>query len=141
MRKLSLVLASLLAVAFSFATMPAKAGSHAIEACLITKTDINPFFVKMKEGAEARANELGVKLSFFAGKVDGDHETQVRAIETCIASGAKGILIAASDTKAIVTPLKNAQDNGLLVIALDTPLEPIMLQTQPLQQTTLKLVN
>ena len=27
----------------------------------------------MKEGAEARANELGVKLSFFAGKVDGDH--------------------------------------------------------------------
>ena len=102
MRKLSLVLASLMAVAFTFATMPAKAGSHAVEACLITKTDINPFFVKMKEGAEARANELGVKLSFFAGKVDGDHETQVRAIETCIASGAKGILIAASDTKAIV---------------------------------------
>ena len=125
MRKLSLVLASLMAFAFTFATMPAKAGSHAVEACLITKTDINPFFVKMKEGAEARANELGVKLSFFAGKVDGDHETQVRAIETCIASGAKGILIAASDTKAIVTPLKNAQDNGLLVIALDTPLEPI----------------
>ena len=79
MRKLSLVLASLLAVAFSFATMPAKAGSHAIEACLITKTDINPFFVKMKEGAEARAQELGVKLSFFAGKIDGDHETQVES--------------------------------------------------------------
>ena len=125
MRKLSLVLASLLAVAFTFATMPAKAGSHVVEACLITKTDINPFFVKMKEGAEARANELGVKLSFFAGKIDGDHETQVRAVETCIASGAKGILIAASDTKAIVPVLKNAQDNGLLVIALDTPLEPI----------------
>ena len=125
MRKISLVLASIMAVAFTFATVPAKAGSHAVEACLITKTDINPFFVKMKEGAEARANELGVKLSFFAGKVDGDHETQVRAVETCIASGAKGILIAASDTKAIVPVLKNAQDNGLLVIALDTPLEPI----------------
>jgi ABC-type sugar transport system substrate-binding protein len=97
----------------------------ATEACLITKTDINPFFVKMKEGAEARANELGVKLSFFAGKVDGDHETQVRAIETCIASGAKGILIAASDTKAIVTPLKNAHDNGGVVIAVDTQLERI----------------
>jgi fructose transport system substrate-binding protein len=24
-------------------------------ACLITKTDTNPFFVKMKEGAEAKA--------------------------------------------------------------------------------------
>ena len=126
MRKLSLVLASLLAVAFSFATMPAKEGSHAFEACLISKTDINPLFVIMKEGAGARAQEVGVKLSFFAGKIDGDHETQVRAVETCIASGAKGILIAASDTKAIVPVLKNAQDNGLLVIALDTPLEPIL---------------
>ena len=31
MRKLSLVLASLMAVAFTFATMPAKAGSHAVK--------------------------------------------------------------------------------------------------------------
>ncbi len=29
-------------------------------ACLITKTDTNPFFVKMKEGAEAKAKELGI---------------------------------------------------------------------------------
>ena len=109
MRKLSLVLASLMAVAFTFATLPAKAGSHAIEACLITKTDINPFFVKMKEGAKAKADELGIKLSTFAGKIDGDHETQVKAVETCIASGASGILIAASDTKAITTVLGQAQ--------------------------------
>ncbi|WP_309083766.1 sugar ABC transporter substrate-binding protein [Chelativorans sp.] len=94
-------------------------------ACLITKTDINPFFVKMKEGATAKAQELGVQLSTYAGKVDGDHETQVQAIETCIASGAKGILIAASDTKAIVPVVQKARDAGLLVIALDTPLEPI----------------
>jgi len=31
-------------------------------ACLITKTDTNPFFVKMKEGATAKAEELGVSL-------------------------------------------------------------------------------
>ena len=43
---------------------------------------------------------------------------------TCIADGAKGILIAASDTKAIVDQVKKAQDAGLLVIALDTPLDP-----------------
>ena len=110
-----------MAVAFTFATIPAKAGSHAVEACLITKTDINPFFVKMKEGAEARANELGVKLSFFAGKVDGDHETQVRAVETCIASGAKGILIAASDTKAIVPVLKNALKKAKLKYFVEQP--------------------
>ncbi len=103
------------------------AGSAAAEtgACLITKTDINPFFVKMKEGAAAKAKELGMSFLSFAGKIEGDHEGQVQAVETCIASGAKGILITASDTKAIGPVLKQARDAGILVIALDTPLDPI----------------
>ncbi len=96
-----------------------------VSACLITKTDTNPFFVKMKEGAEAKAAELGVTLKSFAGKIDGDHETQVAAIETCIADGASGILITASDTSAIVQSVQKARDAGLVVIALDTPLTPI----------------
>ncbi|MFV2051441.1 sugar ABC transporter substrate-binding protein [Aliiroseovarius sp. YM-037] len=101
------------------------ADGHAPTVCLITKTDTNPFFVKMKEGAEAMASELGMNLMSFAGKVDGDHETQVQAIETCILDGAKGILITASDTSSIVSAVTQARDAGLLVIALDTPLEPI----------------
>ncbi len=96
-----------------------------VSACLITKTDTNPFFVKMREGAEAKAAELGIQLSSYAGKVDGDNEAQVAAIETCIANGAKGILLTASSTSAIVPAVQQARDAGILVIALDTPLEPI----------------
>jgi len=96
-----------------------------IKACLITKTDTNPFFVKMREGALAKSEELGVDLSTYAGKIDGDHETQVAAIETCIANGASGILITASDTSSIVPAVRQARDAGLVVIALDTPLNPI----------------
>ena len=92
---------------------------------LITKTNNNPFFVKMKEGADAKAKELGVKLQSFAGKFDGDNDTQVAAVESLIAAGAKGILITPSDTKAIVPTIKKARDAGILVIALDTPLDPI----------------
>lgn len=103
----------------------AAADGHSVSACLITKTDTNPFFVKMREGAEAKAAELGISLNSYAGKVDGDHETQVAAIETCIANGAKGILLTASDTSSIVPAVQQARDAGLLVIALDTPLEPI----------------
>lgn len=114
---------SLAASAASIA--PASADGHAITACLITKTDTNPFFVKMREGATAKAEELGITLKSFAGKVDGDHETQVAAIETCIADGAKGILLTASDTSSIVSSVEQARDAGLVVIALDTPLEPI----------------
>ncbi|WP_299503126.1 sugar ABC transporter substrate-binding protein [uncultured Roseobacter sp.] len=107
------------------ATSGAAFAADDVTACLITKTDTNPFFVKMKEGAEAKAAELGMTLKAFAGKVDGDHETQVQAIETCILDGAKGILITASDTSSIVSAVTQARDAGLLVIALDTPLEPI----------------
>ena len=103
----------------------AVAGSHGVSACLITKTDTNPFFVKMREGAAAKAEELGITLKSYAGKVDGDNEAQVAAIETCIADGASGILLTASDTAAIVPSVQQARDAGLLVIALDTPLEPI----------------
>jgi fructose transport system substrate-binding protein len=103
----------------------AMADGHALSACLITKTDTNPFFVKMREGAEAAAAEAGITLRSFAGQVDGDHETQVAAIETCILDGASGILLTASDTSSIVGAVTQAREAGLLVIALDTPLDPI----------------
>ena len=123
MHKLTPVLTAAMALASIGASFSVAAED--IGACLITKTDINPFFVKMKEGATAKAEELGIQLSTYAGKVDGDHETQVQAIETCIASGAKGILLTASDTAAIVPVVEQAKEAGLLVIALDTPLDPI----------------
>jgi fructose transport system substrate-binding protein len=91
---------------------------------LVTKTDSNPFFAKMREGAQAKADELGAKLQAFAGKYDGDNETQVAAIENLISSGVKGILLTASDTKAIVPVVEQARAAGILVIALDTPLDP-----------------
>jgi fructose transport system substrate-binding protein len=91
---------------------------------LITKTNTNPFFVKMREGAEEKAKELGVELRSYAGKYDGDVESQVDAIESLIAAGAKGILITPSDSAAVVPALTRARQAGLLVIALDTPLEP-----------------
>lgn len=102
----------------------AVADNQNASACLITKTETNPFFVKMREGASAKAKELGMELKSFAGRIDGDHRTQVQAIETCIADGADGILLTASDTSAIVSAVEQARDAGLLVIALDTPLNP-----------------
>ena len=91
---------------------------------LITKTDTNPFFVKMKEGAEQAAQAAGVQLQSFAGKADGDNEAQVQAIENLISAGAKGFMITANDSKAIVPSLDKAKQAGMLVIALDTPVDP-----------------
>jgi len=87
---------------------------------LITKTESNPFFVKMKEGADAEAKKLGAKLMSAAGKQDGDTASQISAIENMVAAGAKTILITSSGD-AIIPTIKKVQGQGVQVIALDSP--------------------
>jgi fructose transport system substrate-binding protein len=91
---------------------------------LIIKTETNPFFVKMKEGAAEVAKAKGARLLTAAGRFDGDNASQVTAIENMMAAGAKAILITPSDTKAIVPSIRKARAAGLLVIALDAPTDP-----------------
>ena len=86
---------------------------------LVTKTNTNPFFVKMKEGFEAKAKELGLTPQAYAGKADGDNDGQVAAIEQLMAAGAKGILLVPSDSTAIVPTVKKARDAGVIVITLN----------------------
>jgi fructose transport system substrate-binding protein len=102
----------------------ARGGGDDVKVGLITKTDTNPFFVKMKEGANSSAKTLGASVQSFAGKKDGDNESQVAAVESLISAGAKGLMITPSDSKAIVPSLDKARQAGLLVIALDTQTEP-----------------
>lgn len=92
---------------------------------LITKTESNPFFVKMREGAQAAARSNGARLLTAAGKNDADNAGQVTAIENMIAAGAKVILITVNDSKAIVPAIKRARSRGILVIALDSPTDPV----------------
>jgi fructose transport system substrate-binding protein len=92
---------------------------------LITKTDTNPFFVKMKEGAQAEAKARGVRLLTGAGKNDGDNAAQVTALENMVAAGAKVILITVNDSKAIIPAIRKARAKGVLVIALDSPTDPV----------------
>jgi fructose transport system substrate-binding protein len=92
---------------------------------LIVKENINPFWVWMIQGAEARAAELGV-TDFNAcwGEVDPDPEGQTTCIENALARGATTILIAPAN--AGVTPaIELAREQGAVVIALDTaPVPP-----------------
>ncbi len=118
------LLVSLLAGLAGLAGVSTTASADDVVIGLITKTETNPFFVKMKEGAAKEAKAKGAKLMTAAGKFDGDNAAQVTAIENMVTAGAKAILITPSDTKAIVRAVKKARDAGVLVIALDTPTDP-----------------
>jgi fructose transport system substrate-binding protein len=113
---------SLLALAVGIA---ATAGAQTPVIGLITKTESNPFFVKMREGAQTAARSNGARLLTAAGQNDGDNAGQVTAIENMIAAGAKVLLITVNDSKAIVPAIRKARDRGILVIALDSPTDPV----------------
>jgi ABC-type sugar transport system substrate-binding protein len=102
---------------------PADDGGEAVGVALILKNTSNPFFVSMKESAEAEADALGVSLTVAAGQEDGDTQSQIDAIEAAVARGDRGILITPSGD-AVVPALDAAREAGLLVIALDTPPNP-----------------
>jgi fructose transport system substrate-binding protein len=87
---------------------------------LITKTDSNPYFISMRDAAQAEADKMGADLTAAAGTADGDNDSQVTAVQNMIASGVKAILITPNDSKAIVPTLLAAQQQGIFVAALDT---------------------
>ena len=88
------------------------------------KRETNPFFVKMIEAAQEAAKANNVELLTAAGKTDIDNQSQVTAIENMTTRGAKGILIAPADSKAVVPAIRKSRAAGVIVIALDTPTEP-----------------
>jgi fructose transport system substrate-binding protein len=123
---LAVTMAATLAVAACGKSSGSSGGSSSgtVKVGLITKTETNPFFVKMKEGAQKEAAAKGATLMTASGKFDTDNASQVTAIENMVAAGVKGILITPSDTKAIVPAVQKARQAGVLVIALDTPTDP-----------------
>jgi fructose transport system substrate-binding protein len=119
------LLLSLFAPLLITSTPPAAAQDKQVIVGLITKTETNPFFVKMREGAQKAADAAGAKLLTGSGAFDADNAGQTAALENMVQAGAQGILITPGDTKAIVPAIEKARAAGVLVIALDTPTDPM----------------
>ncbi len=125
MSKISGFFTSVAAAALALALTSAPSYADGPLVGIITKANTNPFFVKMKEGFEKAAKENGLTPQSFAGKFDGDNDAQVAGIEQLMAAGAKGILLVPSNSTAIVPTVEKARKAGIVVITLDTPLDPV----------------
>jgi len=88
---------------------------------LIIKTQDNPFYVKMTEGAKTEAKEQGLNLQVASGDGQSDVDSQIKSIENFVAQGAKAILVTPAGD-GIIPAVKKAQQAGVLVLALDSPL-------------------
>lgn len=90
---------------------------------LIMKARTNPFFERMAAGALAAAKELGVEVDVLDVDKETDTAGQAAKVETAVAGGARVILIAPADSKAIIAPLLQAQRQGVKIINLDNRID------------------
>ena len=117
--------ASLLVVAGLGAMLGACSEEPDVTIGLITKQEENPYWVTMREVAEATAKDSNVTLLTATGTSDVDVESQKRALEKMVAEGARGILIAPTSSTELLPAIEAARQQGVLVIAVDTPVDPL----------------
>jgi len=102
---------------------PSASTAQKVGVALILKNFTNPYFVSMKNDAQAEATKIGVDLTVTAGTKDGDVATQIASIENAVSAGDQGILITPNGP-GVNPAISKARQAGLFVIALDTPPNP-----------------
>lgn len=81
----------------------------------------NPFFVSMAEGAEEKANELGVEINIV--DAGNDPAKQSTDIEDLINTGVDVLIINPEDSSSVGPAVQSAIDNDIRVIAIDREVE------------------
>jgi len=97
---------------------------------LVMKSLANEFFSNMAEGAKKHqaAHAADYELLVSGIKNETDLSEQVNLVEQMVAQGAKALIIAPADSKALVPSLKRAQQAGVLVINIDNKLDADVLK-------------
>ncbi|MDR2796708.1 MAG: ABC transporter substrate-binding protein [Spirochaetaceae bacterium] len=104
-----------------WATGKGEGGSGKIKATLITMDSIDEHWLKVKAGAQAKADELGnVALTFNAppGKVDA--AIQLQMVEDAITKKSDIILLAPLNKDALSPGVEKAKKAGIKVIIIDS---------------------
>jgi ribose transport system substrate-binding protein len=100
----------------------ADGGSESYTMTLIAGVKGDEFYITMNCGAQAEAKKLGVNLD-FQGPDQFDASLQTPIVNGVIAKDPDAILIAPTDAKAMYAPIKQAADQGIKIVLVDTTLE------------------
>ncbi|WP_320045905.1 ribose ABC transporter substrate-binding protein RbsB [uncultured Ilyobacter sp.] len=84
---------------------------------LVVSTLNNPFFVTLKEGAEAKANEMGMEIIILDSQ--NDPAKELANVEDLVVKGVDVILINPTDSDAVARAVMAANKSKIPVITLD----------------------
>ncbi|MCK2034624.1 ABC transporter substrate-binding protein [Microbacterium sp. SSW1-49] len=88
---------------------------------LVSKGFQHQFWQAVKKGAEERAAELGVDITFEGPAAETEIDAQLQMLQTAIDKGPDAIAYAALDPEACVTPLEQAKAKDIPVVYFDAP--------------------
>ena len=93
------------------------AGSGAVTVGLSISTMDNPFFVALRDGAQAEAKAVGINL--ITVDAQNDPAKQIAGVEDLIQKKVRVILLNPTDSDAVANVVKEATAAGIKVISLD----------------------
>jgi ribose transport system substrate-binding protein len=97
-------------------------GGQGYRMFLIVGVTGDEFFTSMECGAQDKARELGVDLT-VQGPQEFDASQQTPVLNGAVQSNPDAILIAPTDARAMVAPIRSAVDAGIPVFTVDTFIE------------------
>ena len=94
--------------------------SKAWKIALITMDSVDQHWVSLNEGAQAKAKELGVEVTFMAPNSKDDAQ-QIECVNNAVAGKYDAIMVAANGPDSISSALKEAQAAGIKIVYVDSP--------------------
>lgn len=98
----------------------ADAAAGDIKIALITMDSIDQHWVTLNEGAQKKAAELGVSVTFMSPNTKDDAQ-QIESVNTAAAGNYQAIIVAANGPDAISSALKEATGKGIKLVYVDSP--------------------
>lgn len=105
------------------ALAPLPEGGNDIKIAALEITLANPFWITMKEGYEAAAEEYGVSVDVMATSKEGDVNEQLDMLNTIVSKDYKAVAISSITPFNLIPGVVSATEKGLPVIAVGTSVD------------------
>ena len=97
---------------------------------MVLKTQATDFWVKMWNGIEAKAEEMGVNVDLYAAQSEQDLEGQLAIVENCVNQNYTGIGVAPLSSVNVLPAIGQATEKGITVVNVDAKFDADELANQ-----------
>ena len=97
--------------------------SKKLRVAVIPKGTTHSFWQTVKAGADAAGAEENVEIIWQGPDKETAFTEQINLVQNQVSGGVDGIVLAATDSEALVKPVKDAMEKGVPVVTIDSGLK------------------